>query len=70
MRAVLPQFSPSRSPSHVHVHGAAVGLGGVDNPAASDSDIYIPTEDEIEHMESIGETGSRRTCRPECGRDF
>lgn len=48
VRAVLPQFSPTPSPSHIKIQT------GIDNPGASTSTLYIPTEDEIDKMERLG----------------
>ncbi len=62
VRAVLPQFSPPSSPSHNNVKvkltedvdNTNSNDGGIDNPAASTSTLYIPTEDEIDKMETMG----------------
>ncbi len=62
VRAVLPQFSPPSSPGHNNVKVKLTedvdqmnsNDGGIDNPAASTSTLYIPTEDEIDKMETMG----------------
>ena len=48
VRAVLPQFSPTPSPSQIRIKI------GADNTGASTSTLYIPTEDEIERLERLG----------------